>query len=113
MKTVLIFLFLTCISGCVNRRKSAAEREPNFNAIVGNRSIDCGDSWMLTLFIDGKPVIQPVYEINLPDSLRIEGLKLFIDYRKPEQEEMMKCHALGPGYNQVYIIHAKSAKLRN
>jgi len=52
----------------------------------------------------------PVYEINLPDSLKIEGQKLYIEYRAPTDDEMMVCFALGPGYHQVFITAAKRAE---
>lgn len=110
MKTILIFLSLICIYGCANMKKTSTEQDVNFNAIVGNIEVDCGKSRLMTLYSEGKALIQPVYEINLPDSLRIEGLKLLVEWRKPDSEEIMKYHTLGPGYCQVYIVNAKRAE---
>ncbi len=103
-------LSLLCISSCANMKNIATEQNVSFNAVVGKIGGDCGSASLLTLFSDGKPMIQPVYEINLADSLKIEGMKLLVEWRKPKAGEMIKCTTLGPGYEQIYILNSKRAE---
>ena len=96
-----------CIYGCTITKSSAHTEKRKHNATVGIIGGDCGASRLLTLYEeDGKKFHKPVYEINLPDSLRIEGTKLHIKWRNPIEKEMMICHARGPGYSQIFILEA-------
>jgi hypothetical protein len=111
MVKLLYIICLISICSCANTKTISSTEKESFNAIVGKIGGDCGESRLLTLYKDdGKPFIQPVYEINLPDSLRVEGLKLSIEWRKPIGEEMKTCLTLGPGYDQIFIISAKRIK---
>jgi hypothetical protein len=46
---------------------------------------------------------------NLPEELKINGLKILLDLRKPEPEnnELGICTTMGPGYTWVFVTKAK------
>ncbi|MFT7154104.1 MAG: hypothetical protein ACI9Z7_001172 [Alteromonas macleodii] len=82
---IVRLLYVLCVIGicsCSNMKSVSSKKNGNYNAIVGGIGGDCGESRLLTLVKnDGTPTALtiPVYEINLPDSLRVGGLKLFIE----------------------------------
>jgi hypothetical protein len=80
-----------------------------YNFIVGKIGGDCGNSRLLHFknAMGTENIPYTVYEINLPDSLKLEGLKLYIEYRSPYDTELKKCTTKGPGYDQIFIISAR------
>jgi hypothetical protein len=84
-------------------------KDSSYNFIVGKIGGDCGNSRILH-FKNGtgtENISSSVYEINLPDSLKLEGLKLYIEYRTPYDTELKKCTTEGPGYDQIFVISAR------
>jgi hypothetical protein len=87
-------------------------KDCKYNFIVGEIGGDCGNSRLLHFknVTGTENISSTVYEINLPDSLKIEGLKLYIEYRSPYDTELKKCTTEGPGYDQIFIISAIRTK---
>jgi hypothetical protein len=87
-------------------------KDCKYNFIVGKIGGDCGNSRLLHFknVLGTENISSTVYEINLPDSLKIEGLKLYIEYRTPYDTESKKCTTEGPGYDQIFIISARRTK---
>ena len=137
LKSLLCALSLIIISSCSNSKtvsntKKVNEKKSNEkvlskttpknkvneeNKIYSNTAIvqqvgpDCGDSYLLSLNEENKTLLRkPVYELNLPDSLKVKGLKVSIKWRKAKSSEMMICTTLGPGYDQIYIIEAEKVE---
>ncbi len=46
---------------------------------------------------------------NLPHSLQKSGLKIVLDIRKPKNNELGLCTAMGPSYTWLYVVRAKKA----
>ena len=85
------------------------DKDSKYNFIVGKIGGDCGNSRLLHFknVMGTEDMSSTVYEINLPDSLKLEGLKLYIEYRAPYDNELKKCTTEGPGYDQIFIISAR------
>jgi len=108
---LLYLICLIIISSCSNTQTVTKEKTKSYNAIVGKVGPDCGLSRLITFYKeDGTKFVNPVYEINLKNSLKVEGTKLNIEWRRPLPSEMMVCHTLGPGYSQIYIIKAEKVE---
>lgn len=86
-------------------------KDCTYNFIVGKIGGDCGNSRLLHFknVIGTENITSTFYEVNLPDSLKLEGLKLYIEYRSPYDTELKKCTTEGPGYDQIFIISARRA----
>lgn len=88
------FLYTFClifILGCTSTKTISHDKAKDFNAVVGKTG-DCGNSRLLTIYKEDRTsFILSVYEINLPDSLRVEGLTLSIEWREPIGDEMKRC----------------------
>jgi hypothetical protein len=85
------------------------DKDSTDNFIVGKIGGDCGNSRLLHFknVMGTEDMSSTVYEINLPDSLKVEGLNLYIEYRSPYDNELKKCTTEGPGYDQLFIISAR------
>jgi len=84
------------------------DNEKSFNSTVISIGVDCGDSYLIKFNedISGPPensFDNTFYEINLPDEFKIEGKKIYVEFREPEDEELMVCTTMGLGYAQIYI----------
>jgi hypothetical protein len=59
--------------------------------------------------IAGISPIDSVYiAANLPDSLKVSGLNIQLDLRKPSNNELGACTTLGPAFTWIYVIKATS-----
>ena len=79
-----------------------------FNATVLGKGMDCGNSFLIKFNndISGLPVNNfdnTFYEINLPEEFKTEGKKIKVEFREPENDEIMVCTTMGIGYPQIYI----------
>ena len=53
--------------------------------------------------LQGNTFDNTYYEINLPDEYKIVGKKINVEFREPENNEIMVCTTMGLGYTQIYI----------
>ena len=96
----LLFILISCSKNDANRN--------TFNAKVIGKGIDCGNSYLLKFNDDvfGLPenVFDNVfYEINLPEEFKVDGKEIYVEFREPDNDEIMVCTMAGPGYPQVVI----------
>ena len=68
--------------------------ETSPNATVIGKGLDCGNSYLIKFDDDfsGLPeysLNNTFYEINLPNEFKIEGTKIYVEFREPENEELM------------------------
>ncbi len=55
----------------------------------------------------GPSVIDSFYIAdNLPDSLKIPGMNIKLDIRKPQNNELRACTTLGAGFTWIYVVRA-------
>ena len=106
-KIILILIGLTFIFISCNKNENETN-EISPNATVIGKGLDCGNSYLIKFNDDfsGIPknsLNNTFYEINLPDEFEIEGKQVYIEFREPEDGELMVCTTMGPGYYQIYI----------
>jgi len=99
----LNFIFISC------NKNEKETNEKSFNATVIGKGLDCGNSFLIKLNDDISGLQENAfdntfYEINLPDEFKIEGKKIYVEFREPEKGELMVCTTMGSGYPQIYIM---------
>jgi hypothetical protein len=110
----LVFIGLIIHYSC---QKENNPTEYPFKAEVMGTNPDCGiyqiritEGQDQVETMVGKSVGNNIYIANnLPDELKISGLKILLDLRKPmpENNELGVCTAIGPGYPWIYVTKAK------
>lgn len=98
----LIFIFMSC-----NKNEKETNKK-SFNATVIGKGLDCGNSFLIKFNNDvsGVPINafdNTFYEINLPEEYKIESKQIYVEFRQPENGELMVCTTMGIGYPQIYI----------
>ncbi len=109
MKYLLFSLvIIASFSAC---KEDEPETVDYFNGTVLQKGMDCGDAYLIQFEAgqEGLPENQwegIFYEINLDSTMRVEDLKVKVKFRDPIEAESMICTAMGPGYPQIYVVHA-------
>lgn len=100
-------LLFACQKDCELDRKRIA------NAKVVASAEDCGPSYLIRLLDTGDGTIPSnetgnvFYEINLPDAFKVVGAELFVQYRLPNEDELLSCKTLHSVYPQLFITAAE------
>jgi len=115
-KIIICFLFLGLISFYSCQKENNPTEYP-FKAEVMGRNPDCGiyqikitEGQDKVELIVGNSIGTCIYIANnLPEELKINGLKILLDLRRPvpENNELGICYAMGPGYTWVFVTKAK------
>jgi len=105
---VVLLLVIVSLSSCKEEETRTIDY---FNGTVLQKGLDCGDAYLIQFEAgqEGIPANQwdrIFYEINLDSTMRVEGLKVKVKFRDPLEAESMICTAMGPGYPQMYVVHA-------
>lgn len=111
----IIFLFGLLMFSCEN---DASEEYPIEAEVLGLNS-DCKIYAVKILYglsqvqsIIGSNVGDSIYIAkNLPTELETVGLKIILDVRKPYDDELGPCTALGPGYRWLFVKRAKKKEI--
>jgi hypothetical protein len=114
IKLLIGVLFMGLIS-YYSCQKEINPSEYPFKAEVMEKNPDCGIFQIrITVGQDrvesivGKSAGTNIYIANnLPDELKINGLRIQLDLRKPEYNELGVCTDLGPSYTWVFVTKAK------
>ena len=108
-KISLILIGITFLLFSCNKDDNIKEL---FDATVIGKGLDCGDSFLIKFNenVIGLPstIDNTFYEINLPNEFKVDGKQIKVDFRETKDDEYLICTNLGPGYNAIYIISAKS-----
>jgi len=107
-RIILIFIGLTLIFISCNKNENETN-EKSFNATVQGKGLDCGNSFLIKFDknVSGLPensFDNTFYEINLPEEFKVEGKKVYVEFRELENDEMITCTTMGIGYPQIYIM---------
>ena len=100
----LTFLLISC------SEESTTNYEDQTNATVLGKGLDCGDSFLIE-FDDTVTELPEnafgkiYYADNLPENLKIEGKRIYIEFRGPKDGEFMVCTAVGPSYPHIIITN--------
>jgi hypothetical protein len=116
-KIIIYVLFMAGLISFYSCQKEDNSSEYPFKAEVIGKNSDCGicqiritEGQNKVETMVGKSVGTNIYIANnLPEDLKIDGLKIILDLRKPEPEnnELGICTAMGPAYPWVFVTKAK------
>lgn len=115
MRTRLIILgFILILFICDCKKDNNSSSDFPYNAIVLGLNSDCSkyeikitNGLEKVKTIVGVTSNDSVYiAANLPDSLKVTGLNIQLDLRKPNNEELSACKTFGPIYPWIYVIKA-------
>lgn len=78
------------------------------NAKVLRVGMDCGNTYLIQFFDSYSDVPQNTtqnifYAINLPEQYKVENLEIYINFRQPNENEIMSCTSEDISYPQIYI----------
>jgi hypothetical protein len=100
--------YLSCEKNTEYQSKSIEAQVLNINSDCGVYQIRFLNNLDKVIELCGKSVIDGVYIAgNLPDSLKVEGLKIILNIQKPSSGQIGFCTTMGPSLNWVWIIYAK------
>ena len=116
IRIIIGLLFIGLISNYSCRNENNHSEYP-FKAEVMGANVDCGiyqiritEGQDKVESILGKSIGTNIFIANnLPAELKITGLKILLDLRKPtaENNEIGFCTAMGPSYAWVFVTRAK------
>lgn len=114
-RKLLIGVLFTGLISYYSCQKENNPSEFPYKAEVMGMNADCGvyqiritEGQDEVESIVGQSVITSIYIANnLPDELKIDGLRIMLDLRKPENSELGVCTDMGPGYAWVFVTKAK------
>jgi hypothetical protein len=110
----ILLMIVFSLHSCENNTTTTDQDYP-FDAEVLGINLDCGlneikfsNNLNKVIGLFGKSVIDSVYIAgNLPDSLKIPGLKILVNIGNPSNQELTACTTQGPSLNWVWITGAK------
>lgn len=116
MKTrvIICLLFIGLISFYSCQKENNPTEYPFKAEVIGNNP-DCG-VYQIRITegqdkvgnIVGESIASNIYIANnLPEELKISGLRILLDLRKPENNELGICTHMGPCYPWIYVTRAK------
>ncbi len=116
MKNLLILSVLTFgvfLSGCEKEDDKIIKENFKFEATVLNKGLDCGETFIISLknfetsseFEDGI-----YYADNLDPEFKEQGLKIYLNCRHPNDDEVYACTTLGPSYPHLIVINSSKAE---
>lgn len=115
MKAILIlcviFGAILCCSSC--KKEKEATEYPYKAEVVGEAcglyTIQITEGQKEVALIDGQAYEGNSIYIakNLPDELKISGLKIILNVRKPENNELGSCTDMGISYPWIFVTKAK------
>lgn len=110
----ILLLIAVSLPSCENNTSTIDQDYP-FEAEVLGINIDCKQNEIkfsndldkvIELF--GKSVVDSLYIAgNLPNDLKIPGLKILVNIGNPIKQELTACTTRGPSLNWVWITAAK------
>ncbi len=99
----LVFILISCSD------KSTTNFEDQTNATVLGKGMDCG---LLLIELDNTVTGLPenafgkiYYANNLPDNLKTKGMRIYVEFREPKNDELIVCHDMGPAYSHIFITN--------
>lgn len=111
MKTTFLYQFVIIgflLLSCENDK----EINYQYEATILGQGIDCGETYLIDLtrvsgdteFTDGT-----YYADNLLSEFKVSGLKIQLNCRGLNADEIYACTHLGPYYPHVFVINSKIA----
>lgn len=107
----IIYLGLL-LSSCNKEDNNISKDNFQYEATVIGQGMDCGETFTISLksiktntdFEDGT-----YYADNLSSDLKVEGLKIYLNCRELNNDEIYACTMWGPTYPHVFVTESKKA----
>ena len=114
VKITICFLFIGLISYYSCQKENNPTEYP-FKAEVMGKNPDCGIYQIkitegqdkVELIVGNSMRTYIFIANNLPEELKVNGLKILLDLRKPENNELGVCTFMGPTYAWIFVTTAK------
>jgi len=102
------FLFLSC-----DKDEDELSKENfKFEATVLSVGMDCGETFIISLKnIESSSELGDgiYYADNLGSEYKEQGLKIYLNCREPNGDEVYACTTLGPTYPHLVVINSSKA----
>lgn len=101
---------LILLTGCEQENNSDNVNAFPFKATVIDKGMDCGETFLISLkSIEGNSKIEDgtYYADSLDSDLKIPGLKIYLNCREPNEDELYPCTTMGPAYPHVIVTESK------
>lgn len=108
-----IFTFGILLSGCDKEDDNINNSNFEYKATVKSQGLDCGETYIISIeSIDSDADIANgnYYADSLDSDLKVEGLIIYLNCRKPNEDELYACTTLGPTYSHVIVTDSKIAE---
>ncbi len=113
-KLVLAVLSIGILfSSCNKEDDNTAIENFRYEATVISQGLDCGETFIVSLKSIGSDTgIEDgtYYADNLDPDLNIKGLKINLNCREPNDDELYACTTLGLTYSHIVVTESKKAE---
>lgn len=117
MKTRLFFILNLLLVGFIfnSCQEDGIVSEYSYEAEVIRKNIDCGlyevkitqGLERVNLIVGSTPVEDIYIAKNLPSELEVNGLKIKLNLRKPEDNELGACTTMGLSYTWIFVTKSE------
>lgn len=113
MKRFVILPILITVSflvGCDTGNETDEIDSFQFEAKVISKGLDCGETFIISLQSrdeDSNIEDGTYYADNLDSDFKVSGLKILLNCREPNNDELYACTMMGPTYPHVIVIDCK------
>jgi hypothetical protein len=116
MKKIFFVSILLCgvfLMSCKKDDDKAKAKDFKFEATVISKGLDCGETFLISLKnLETNSAIEDgtYYADNLEAEYKVEGLKIYLNCRNPNNDELLPCTTLGPSYPHVVVLDSEKVK---
>ncbi|MFZ7133390.1 MAG: hypothetical protein ACOWWR_13640 [Eubacteriales bacterium] len=116
MKKLIILSILTIgvfLAGCEKDDDEATKEHFEFEATVIGKGQDCGETFIISLknLVASSELEDGIYYAdNLDSEYKEQGLKIYLNCREPNVDEIYACTTLGPTYPHLIVINSSKAE---
>ena len=116
MKMLILLSILTfgvLLASCDKDNDEATKENFKFEATVLTKGLDCGETFIISLKnIESSSELEDgiYYADNLSPEYKEPGLKIYLNCREPNDDEIFACTTLGPSYPHLIVIKSSQAE---
>jgi hypothetical protein len=113
---ISIFTSALWIIGCEKENNNEKEIENNiseefhYEATVLRQGMDCGETYLISLksIVSNSDLEDGTYYADKLDSdFKVQGLKIYLNCRKPNASEWYACTMMGPSFPHVVVTNCQ------
>ena len=105
---LIILLFIT--TSCEKENDNNTPEEFQYEATVINKGLDCGETFLISikgLYNNSELEDGTYYADQLDSDFKVPGLKIYLNCREPDENEIYACTHMGPTYPHVIVTDCK------